>query len=114
MLPHRRNYFFVWDGSRFLGVITRARIDAVPRSKWNLTRVADAMIPTEELIAVAPTARLPELFDEVERTGADPVLVVEHGGIMGLVTRASVVALLDMIAGKEDIGGAQSKPASVK
>ncbi len=55
----------------------------------------DLMTPIEDLMVVSPDADLVHVLGEMARTNMYQVLVIEEGKILGLVTRARILALLE-------------------
>ncbi len=70
------------DG-RTTGVVTLARLAAVPCEVRSTTRLGDVQVPLEQIVIVPPETSLSEL----QRLGADEIaLVVDGGRRVGLIT----------------------------
>lgn len=93
-IPSGKRCFVVTEGDQLLGLLTMHRLQEVPRSKWETTRVGDIMIPPEKLVAARMDEDLSELLDRMGQSDINQMPVLEEGRFRGLVTRAHVLDFL--------------------
>ena len=99
---HYHELFPVVEDSRLLGCIGIAEIRQVPREKWDLVRVFDAMSPASPENTVDADLDAVEALAIMRRTGNSRLMVAEDGRLVGLVTLKD---LLRLIAFKMDLEG---------
>ncbi|MFC1715885.1 CBS domain-containing protein, partial [Candidatus Poribacteria bacterium] len=83
--------FPVVDDNRVLGVIDLRGIKEIPRERWNTMRVAEAMIPFDELKSVHTDDDLYMVMRQMAEERVDQIPVVENGQLMGVVTRDNLM-----------------------
>ncbi len=91
MLRTTYRCFPVVDGTRVLGVIDLRGIKDIPRERWNTMRVAEAMIPFDELKSVHTDDELYTVMQQMAEQRVDQIPVVESGQLMGVVTRDNLM-----------------------
>ena len=79
----------VQDG-RLMGVVTVRDIQAVKNSLWAFRRVADIMQTSNDEMVVSPDLSAMQALEQMLATGAERLVVVQDGQLLGLVTRASI------------------------
>lgn len=99
---HYHELFPVVEDSRLLGCIGIAEIRHIPRDRWDLVQVFDAMSPAAPENTVDANTDAVEALAIMRRTGNSRLMVVEDGRLAGLVTLKD---LLRLIAFKMDLEG---------
>ena len=87
--------FPVMDGAVPLGVVGLSEIRQVAREEWPQTTVQSVRRPLEPLQLVAPSLPAMEAARRLAVTGT-PLLVVEDGQLVGLVTARGLSRLIDI------------------
>ena len=80
----------VFDGERVVGMLPFRSVAAVPRSNWDVTRVADVMTPLSGVVLLDEAQ---SLTDAAGRLSADPLqrgLVLEGERLVGLVSISDI------------------------
>jgi CBS domain-containing protein len=80
----------VFDGERVVGMLPFRNVAAVPRSRWEDTRISEVMTPLESVVLLEERENLTEA---VGRLAADPLqrgLVIEDDRLVGLVSVSDV------------------------
>ncbi len=101
ILPSGRRCFPVVERGRLEGLLTLHRIKAVPRDRWPLTHVEEAMIPRTELKTVKPSDDLNTVFDRMVSEDVNQFPVVDDGRFFGIVARDG---LLSFIRTRAEVG----------
>jgi Zn-dependent protease/CBS domain-containing protein len=83
--------FFVADNGPLQGVLTLRDISAIPKSKWDLTPVSKAMASLENMVSVDPELDLFSALQIMDNSRVGQVPVLEHGRLMGILTRERVL-----------------------
>jgi Zn-dependent protease/predicted transcriptional regulator len=89
-LPYGYSEFPVVQESRLLGLITVADVQAVPISRWAASRVADVMRLMDEQSTIGPDMSTMQAVDRMIQQEVERLIVVEHGLVVGLITRAAI------------------------
>ena len=92
------------EGSRLLGCIGIAEIRQVPRDRWDLVRVFDAMSPASPENTVDADTDAVEALAIMRRTGNSRLMVAEDGRLVGLVTLKDLLRLIAFKMDLEDMG----------
>ncbi len=103
-IPSSKRCFVVIEGDKFLGLVTMHRLNEVPRSKWETTRVADVMIPPEKLVTARIDEDLTEVLEKMGQADINQMPVLEEGRLLGMVTRANILAFLRAHANRQGLG----------
>ena len=96
------------EGDKFLGLMNLHRLQEIPRNKWETTRVADVMIPPEKLVTARMDEDLTEVLEQMGRADINQMPVLEEGKLLGMVTRANLLAFL---RAHSDRQGLDAKPS---
>jgi Zn-dependent protease len=99
---HYHELFPVVRDSRLLGCIGIAEIRNIPRDRWDLVRVSEAMSPVATENTVDADLDAVEALAIMRRTGNSRLMVAEDGRLVGMVTLKD---LLRLIAFKMDLEG---------
>lgn len=89
-LPYGYGGFPVVHEGRLLGVVAVRDIQSVKNSLWAFRRVADIMQPASEDMVVPPDLSAMQALEQMMAAGAERLVVVQDGQLLGLVTRASI------------------------
>ena len=74
-----------------VGVIGQTQLRSVGRSAWTTTRAEDLMSATVDLPVLSPADSVWSGLDRLRRSGAEGLPVSDGSGILGLLTRRSVM-----------------------
>jgi Zn-dependent protease/predicted transcriptional regulator len=96
LLRHHYTAYPVVDGDVPLGVVSVRLVKQVPRSAWGSTRVAEAMHPLTDEIALAPGDTLPTAMHKMATSRLGKLPVIEDGRLMGVVTKRDVASYLEI------------------
>jgi len=83
---------------KFIGVLTRPRLIAGLREFGPEARVVDVMIPEEQVVKVAPTADLSEVWVKMASGGGRVVAVNQGPEFLGLITMDDVCEIMQVVA----------------
>jgi Zn-dependent protease/predicted transcriptional regulator len=89
----RRAHLVVSDG-QLAGLMTIEALQAVPREEWNMTSVQAVMLSREGLQWATPEEPAVELLARMSSANVDEMAVVSGGNLVGLVTRDSIVRVV--------------------
>ena len=81
-----------------VGVIGQTQLRSVGRSAWTTTRAEDLMSAAEELPVLDPSDSVWSGLDRLRRSGAEGLPVSDGSGILGLLTRRSVMRAIQAAA----------------
>lgn len=91
--PAEHRYVIVAKDQQLEGFLCVNRIASVPRKQWPVTRAEDLMIPVSPLKAVAPDVALATALERM--ASARELVVVDGERLVGIITRNTVMRLLD-------------------
>jgi Zn-dependent protease len=77
-----------------IGVITLDDLRAIARGKWAVTTVGQIARPLDRFPIIRPDEPLLTALGELSADGVDQVPVVDHGDLVGLLTRADIMRYL--------------------
>lgn len=83
------------EEGRPLGLVTLARIKAVPAPRRATTTMADIAWPVDELPVARPGDLLAELLPQLTRVADGRALVVEDGRLVGIVTPSDITRAVE-------------------
>ena len=75
---------------RLVGIVAVGDVQAVNHSLWAVRRVADVMQTSHDEMVVSPDATTIQALEKMMSTGAERLIVVQGGELLGLLTRASI------------------------
>ena len=96
VLPGSRRAVPIVDGERLVGIVTLSDIRDVPVDARTTTRVADIMSRAPDLVTVTPKTTLRDAVDRLAAGDFEQLPVVEGDGLVGLLTRADVMRVLQI------------------
>jgi signal-transduction protein with cAMP-binding, CBS, and nucleotidyltransferase domain len=94
ILGRGQRTFFVAQDCRLEGMLTLNDIAAIPRAKWGLTTVQQAMIPASRLISLPPQTELLQALREMDTHHIAHIPITEDGCLIGVLSREGVVHYL--------------------
>jgi CBS domain-containing protein len=89
-LPYGYGGFPVVQDGRLLGFVAVRDVQLVKNSLWAFRRVADIMQPSSDEMVVAPDLSAMQALEQMMAVGAERLVVVQDGRLLGLLTRASI------------------------
>lgn len=93
---HFTTYPVMSDG-RLVGIITIKAIKQIPREKWGVTRVSEAMIPITAATSLSPDNDIPTALSRMDAAGQSRLPVVNASGeLIGIVSRRDIVGYLQI------------------
>ena len=85
LLHTRSSWFMVTDGQGPEGLLTLRQIREVPRGKWAITTLGQAMIPIAELMTANPGEDAASVLERMSEDNATLVAVVDGGRVLGVI-----------------------------
>lgn len=89
-LPYGYGEFPVIHDGRLAGIVTVRDVQSVNNSLWAVRRVSDAMQTSHNEMVVSPDATAIQALEKMISSGAERLIVVQDGSLLGLLTRASI------------------------
>jgi CBS domain-containing protein len=86
--------FAVEDHDRLVGLITPRDVGAIPRERWNMTTVREAMRPLEELHVITPDTQVLDALKLMAGNDVNQLPVVADGALQGVFSRSQLMQLL--------------------
>ena len=96
VLATGRRCFPVAKDSRIMGLVTLHNIRAVPRSLWATKTMNEVMTPLGNLKSVPPSEDLSNLMTILTEADINQVLVVDNGGIVGVIGRDNLLSFINL------------------
>jgi len=96
VLPHNLQAIPVVAHDRLLGLVTIADLRKVEQDQWATTPVEAVMTPVSELATVSPDDQLVAALDRFGNGDVPLLAVVDHGSLVGVLYRESVVGYVRM------------------
>jgi Zn-dependent protease/CBS domain-containing protein len=84
----------VLAGKQLVGLITAEALNSVPQHDWDVTSVQAVMLPKEKLLWAAPEEPALSLLDRMREAGMPQMPVIAGGSVVGVVTRDSILRVL--------------------
>jgi CBS domain-containing protein len=100
-LVHRHGGYPVVQDGNILGLVTLQSVRAIPKEMRSSTRVDQAMMHGEPMIAVKSTLSALDAMHRMVRERVGRLLVVEDGQLVGIVTRGD---LMRTIQTRQELG----------
>ena len=85
----------VRDG-RLLGCVTTAQVGEVGEDQWGRRTVAEIMEPCSEENTISPETDALEAMTKMQRTGRSPLLVVDRGQLVGILSLRDLLEFLTL------------------
>jgi Zn-dependent protease/predicted transcriptional regulator len=96
MLRHSVSFVPVMDGDVLLGHIDQAVLSRIDRENWGNARVGDVFVGLDTAAIVAPDMAVPDLLDQISKTGHRKYMVVRDHQLLGVVTLADLTRYLGL------------------
>jgi Zn-dependent protease len=96
VLHHNQRYFPVSVDGDFRGLITLTDLNRFKRDEWHSRTVDQAMTPVHELHTVSPDDHLGRASELMATRNVHQLPVVEEGRLLGFVTRAGIIRVLQL------------------
>ncbi len=94
MVRTGRRAHLVVAGDQLVGLITAEALNAVPQQDWEVTSVQAVMLPKNKLHWAAPEEPALSLLDRMRTIGMQQMPVIAGGSVVGIVTRDSILRVL--------------------
>jgi len=94
LLKTGQRCFAVADQGRLVGLITPRDVGAIPRERWDVSSVREAMRPLEELHVITPDTQVLDALKLMAGKDVNQLPVVANGTLQGIVSRSELVQLL--------------------
>jgi predicted transcriptional regulator len=102
----RRAHLVVADG-QLAGFMTVEALQAVPREEWSSTSVQAVMLSRDGLPWATPEESALELVERMRTANVDEMAVVNGGNLVGLVTRDSILRVVQARVGLGHLANAK-------
>jgi Zn-dependent protease len=89
-----RRFWVVTLNGQPEGIITSNEMSAVPRNRWLYTTVADVMRSLDSTHTVNPNTPVTEALEVMARQDLNQLPVVNEKGLVGLISRAHILQLI--------------------
>lgn len=94
MMRTGRRAHLVVAGEQLVGLMTAEALHSVPQQDWDVTSVQAVMIPKNKLHWAAPEEPALSLLDRMRTIGMQQMPVIAGGSVVGVVTRDSILRVL--------------------
>ena len=94
MMRTGRRAHLVVAHDQLVGLMTAEALHAVPQQDWEVTSVQAAMLPKNKLHWAAPEEPALSLLDRMRTIGMQQMPVIAGGSVVGIVTRDSILRVL--------------------
>lgn len=89
-LPYGYGGFPVVQDEKLMGIVAVRDVQTVNNSLWASRRIADVMQTSHDEMVVSPDATAIQALEKMISSGAERLIVVQGGELLGLLTRASI------------------------
>jgi Zn-dependent protease/CBS domain-containing protein len=96
LLKTGRRCYVVTEGSHVFGLITSREVSAVPRSEWETTAVAAAMLPFEKLKWVQPDESAISVMEKMNAETVNQLPVIDGRRLVGIISREMLLNQIQM------------------
>ena len=94
LLKTGQRCFAVADQGRLVGLNTPRDAGTIPRERWDVSSVREAMRPLEELHVITPDTQVLDALKLMAGKDVNQLPVVANGTLQGIVSRSELVQLL--------------------
>ncbi len=94
MVRTGRRAHLVVAGDQLVGLVTAEALNSVPQHDWDVTSVQAVMLPKDQLLWAAPEEPALSLLDRMRNIGMQQMPVIAGGHVVGIVTRDSILRVL--------------------
>ena len=88
-----KDWLFVSDGVRFLGVAPRLAVLRLPEEQWDTLVAADLMVPAAALRPLSPDQTLADLLQQMQEYDVHIFPVIDDGQVVGLVHEGNIARI---------------------
>lgn len=85
------------EHSRVVGLLSINALRETPRDAWHARTVAECMAPVRDLVVVEPATALTAVLAVLEENPERRALVVDGGGLVGIVAPSDIARLLSLV-----------------
>jgi Zn-dependent protease/CBS domain-containing protein len=103
VLEGRHHSYPVTENGRAVGLITLARVRAVPKNEWSARTVRDAMIPMSADVAVDPDDSVADAMQKLNESPVGRILVTDADRLVGIISQADVARWLERQRLREEV-----------
>ena len=89
-LPYGYGGFPVVQDGRLVGIVAVRDVQTINNSLWAFRRIAEIMQTSHDEMVVSPDATAIQALEKMMSSGAERLIVVQGGELLGLLTRASI------------------------
>lgn len=86
--------FLIADEGRLEGILMLHDIKSIPQHNWGVTQVKEIMTPVDKLRTTYPDQNALGILEQMDESEINQMPVVSEGGVIGLVTRDSLMGFL--------------------
>jgi Zn-dependent protease/predicted transcriptional regulator len=101
----RHTTYPVLDDGHVVGLLAFRCISSIPRDAWDEHRVAECMIPRDEVPTLRPETPAADALAELGETAVNRGLVLEHDRLVGILSAADVGRALEARPRRPRAGG---------
>src|SRR5216683_3965053 len=94
MVSTGRRAHLVVAGEQLVGLVTAEALNSIPQQDWDVTSVQAVMLPKDKLHWAAPEEPALSLLDRMRTVGMQQMPVITGGNVVGVVTRDSILRVL--------------------
>ena len=91
---HHHKVFPVVRDGRLLGCVTTTQVSGVGEDQWDQRTVAEIIEPCSQDNIIAPETDTLEAMTKMQRTGRSPLLVVDRGQLVGILSLRDLLEYL--------------------
>lgn len=97
VLSRGQHCFFIADfNGANIGALTLQDITRIPQLQWRFTTAQAVMTPLDKLVTVETDMELLAALNKMEEANLAQVSVVDHGGLVGMLTRENIISYLKL------------------
>ncbi|MBX6341656.1 MAG: CBS domain-containing protein, partial [Thermomicrobiaceae bacterium] len=104
----------VVEDGHLVGIITLNDIKEAPRAQWPTLTVRDLMTPRDRLVVATPQTDLQSALEAMSSRDIHQIPVVDHGELVGLLTRGAVIRFLQLREELPQIGEREAERAATQ
>lgn len=95
-VAHGFGGFPVCEEGQVLGVVTVRDVQAISTALWPWRRVREIMCPVSQSFCIPPDWSVMQAMERMVQGGWDRLVVMEHGAVVGLITRSAIAHFLQL------------------
>lgn len=102
VLQYHYKMFPVVDEDRLRGCVSVQDVKTIPREEWPMHQVDEIVHACSEDNSISPNADALEAIEQMNRTGASRLMVVERGALLGIVSIRDLMRFISLKVELED------------